>query len=190
MLLPSSLLPSSDSFWEQYNAHLIANQSDSLNRADATDVGADDVRVEDARVPLLDDTAQFISHTLAESGQSLHLNFICTHNSRRSHFSQFWAAAAASAFGLGEILPCVSGGTEATACNERVIASLKRVGVSVETEKHDVDCSDTKIAHGAAESQMPNPLYLARFDSDSDTAPIRLFSKLYSDAVPDSDTPF
>lgn len=63
-------------------------------------------------------------------GEDIHLVFICTHNSRRSHFGQVWAAAAAAYLGIPGVIT-YSGGTEATACNERTVAALQRVGFQI-----------------------------------------------------------
>ena len=52
------------------------------------------------------------------------LNFICTHNSRRSHLSQVWAQALAHHVGINTI-NCYSGGTEATALFPVVAETLK-----------------------------------------------------------------
>ncbi|MGB5463515.1 MAG: protein-tyrosine-phosphatase, partial [Aureibaculum sp.] len=46
--------------------------------------------------------------------ETIRLNFICTHNSRRSHLSQVWAQTMASYFNVKNVF-CYSGGTEATA---------------------------------------------------------------------------
>ena len=62
--------------------------------------------------------------------------FICTHNSRRSHFAQLWAQAAAFHCGLNEVRT-YSGGTEVTAFNPRAIASLERMGWQVATTEPD-----------------------------------------------------
>lgn len=61
------------------------------------------------------------------------LNFICTHNSRRSQFSQFWAKVMADHYGIS--CATFSGGVEVTACNERVIKTLKNQGFSVENNE-------------------------------------------------------
>ncbi|MCA9045843.1 MAG: protein-tyrosine-phosphatase, partial [Planctomycetaceae bacterium] len=55
------------------------------------------------------------------SGKPALLTFICTHNSRRSHLCQIWAATAAAYYGI-ENVRTFSGGTEATAFNPRAIA--------------------------------------------------------------------
>jgi len=62
--------------------------------------------------------------------QPANLTFICTHNSRRSHLAQIWAATAASYYGIGKVAT-FSGGTEATAFNSRAIAALERAGMKV-----------------------------------------------------------
>src|SRR5690606_16091501 len=65
------------------------------------------------------------------SAPPVQLQFICTHNSRRSQFGQVWAAVAAAHFGVTGI-KTYSGGTEATACNPRTVAALRRAGFNVE----------------------------------------------------------
>lgn len=59
------------------------------------------------------------------------LNFICTHNSRRSHLGMVWAAVAAAVAGFGQV-ETYSGGTEATALNPRMVAALRRAGFRIE----------------------------------------------------------
>jgi arsenate reductase len=64
-----------------------------------------------------------------DMGLEVYLNFICTHNSRRSQFSQIWAQTAAQYFGIPA--HCFSGGVEITSFNERAVASLKRSGFNI-----------------------------------------------------------
>lgn len=73
------------------------------------------------------------AHVTAErgAGKTVRLLFICTHNSRRSHMGQLWAAAAARYFGIDGV-ETFSGGTEATAFNPRAVAALQRAGFSIE----------------------------------------------------------
>jgi len=59
--------------------------------------------------------------------QKVHLNFICTHNSRRSQLAQVWSFFAAHYFKLEHIF-AFSGGTEATAFHRNTIKTLKEVG--------------------------------------------------------------
>jgi arsenate reductase len=53
------------------------------------------------------------------ANEEIRLNFICTHNSRRSHLSQIWAQTMAFHFGIKNVF-CYSGGTEATAMFPKV----------------------------------------------------------------------
>jgi len=87
------------------------------------------------------------------------LNFICTHNSRRSQFAQVWAKVVSKYFGIE--IQSFSGGVEVTACNERTIASLKRSGFQISHEGED------------------NPRYFMKYDDKNEE--IQLFSKLYDD---------
>lgn len=88
------------------------------------------------------------------------LTFICTHNSRRSHLCQIWAAVLARYFGLDQVV-CFSGGTEATAFNPRAVAAIRRAGFRVEDPGGE------------------NPRYRIYFDEESD--PLVCFSKTFDD---------
>jgi len=94
------------------------------------------------------------------AAKEIHLNFICTHNSRRSQFSQIWAQTAAFYYGINA--QCYSGGVEVTTFNERAVESVKRSGFKVEKSGDD------------------NPKYSIWFSND--VAPIIAFSKLYDDS--------
>lgn len=105
---------------------------------------------------------QLINYIQAQKNaqKEVHLNFICTHNSRRSQFSQLWAQTASYYYGIQT--HCYSGGVEVTAFNERAVASTQRFGFKVE------------------KSGEENPKYAVNF-SDS-AQPLIMFSKLYDDA--------
>uniref|UniRef100_UPI004049CC6B protein-tyrosine-phosphatase n=1 Tax=Fulvivirga sp. TaxID=1931237 RepID=UPI004049CC6B len=93
--------------------------------------------------------------------KEVNLNFICTHNSRRSQFSQIWAQTAGDYFNIP--VNCYSGGVEVTAFNERAVESIKRSGFKVSSKGTD------------------NPTY---FILNSDEGkPIGTFSKLFNDPV-------
>lgn len=77
----------------------------------------------------LDLLADFVMERKA-AGATADLTFICTHNSRRSHLSQLWAATAACSFGQDHVRT-YSGGTEATAFNPRAVAAVERAGFQV-----------------------------------------------------------
>lgn len=110
------------------------------------------------RIEELDLLAQMTNKELADSGKA-NLNFICTHNSRRSQFAQAWAAYFAH---LNKVkISCYSGGVEVTECNPRTITALKHAGFHV-TSDGDV-----------------NPKYKLSFNEANE--PVVLFSKLHSD---------
>src|SRR5690606_18846013 len=62
--------------------------------------------------------------------QKIRLNFICTHNSRRSHLSQVWAQAIAFHLALKNVFS-YSGGTEATALFPMAAKVLEKSGFKV-----------------------------------------------------------
>ena len=66
--------------------------------------------------------ANYIAKSIKADGTA-DVMFICTHNSRRSHFGQIWAAAAAHHLGIQGVRT-YSAGTEATAFNPRAIAAV------------------------------------------------------------------
>lgn len=68
----------------------------------------------------------------ASNQQEIRINFICTHNSRRSLFSQVWAQTMANYFGIKNVT-CFSGGTEETALFPMVAETLRRSGFQIST---------------------------------------------------------
>jgi len=81
--------------------------------------------------PLID----YIQRHLREK-QETRLNFICTHNSRRSHLSQVWAQTLAAYHNVEKVY-CYSGGTEATALFPMVAETLENSGFHIETLSQD-----------------------------------------------------
>ncbi|UAM99775.1 protein-tyrosine-phosphatase [Polaribacter litorisediminis] len=63
--------------------------------------------------------------------QEIRINFICTHNSRRSHLSQVWAQTMACYFDIKNVF-CYSGGTEATALFSMAAETLKNSGFKID----------------------------------------------------------
>ena len=76
----------------------------------------------------------------------VYLIYICTHNSRRSHFGQIWSRVAADFYGM-ENVHTFSGGTEATAFNTNAIGALKRVGFDIEVMQEGVN-PVYRVRHG------------------------------------------
>jgi protein-tyrosine phosphatase/arsenate reductase len=82
------------------------------------------------RKALLEKLSAYIQSKV-DSQSPIHLNYICTHNSRRSHLGQVWAKVAATFYGVENVFT-YSGGTEATAFNPNAIESLTTAGFRVE----------------------------------------------------------
>jgi arsenate reductase len=94
--------------------------------------------------------------------ETIRLNFICTHNSRRSHLGQIWAQTMAYHFGIKNVY-CYSGGTEATAMFGQVAQTLTAQGFQF-----------LQISEGN------NPVYAIKYAASEN--PIICFSKKYNDA--------
>ena len=91
--------------------------------------------------------------------KEININFICTHNSRRSHLAQIWAQVAATYFSIPNIY-CYSGGTEETALFPKVAETLSNQGFNI-----------FKIA------ESNNPIYAIKYDDNA--LPVIGFSKKY-----------
>lgn len=92
---------------------------------------------------------------------SVHIIFICTQNSRRSHMSHLWAQFAARYNGVNGI-SCFSGGTEATSFNPLAVKTMQHAGMKI-------------IGLG----KSGNPPYAVSFEPGMEE--ISVFSKHYSD---------
>lgn len=95
--------------------------------------------------------------------EPVHLNFICTHNSRRSQLAQIWAQTAAAHYKLPQV-HCYSGGTETTALFPQVVETLRSQGFQI-----------------LQLSENLNPVYVIKYDSNG-TAIIG-FSKKYNHPI-------
>lgn len=83
-----------------------------------------------ARKEQLDSIAAYVK-SRTSAGKQANLIFICTHNSRRSHTAQLWAAAAAAYYGVTGVAN-YSGGTEVTAFNIGAIKALTAAGFKID----------------------------------------------------------
>ena len=119
-----------------------------------------EISVSEERKVVLKPLADYIQNKV-NTNEEIRLNFICTHNSRRSHLSQIWSQTMAFHFGIENVF-CYSGGTEATALFSKVAETLVNQGFQIE-----------KV------SQEQNPVYAIKFDVDQH--PIIGFSKTYFD---------
>ena len=118
------------------------------------------LKVSNDRKLALQPFIEFIQSKVSNK-KSINLNFICTHNSRRSHLSQIWAQTAAYYYGINNVF-CYSGGTEATAMFPMVAKTLEKQGFQI-----------------AKLSNEKNPVYSIKYAENSH--PIIAFSKKYDD---------
>ena len=104
--------------------------------------------------------------------KAVRLNFICTHNSRRSQMAQIWAHAAAVAFQIPHV-KTFSGGTQTTAFHLNAVRAMRTLGFKI-------TLSDQQPDH-------MNPRYEVSVGTG---LPVLIcFSKQFEQSLP-SDTPF
>ena len=123
--------------------------------------------ISDERKAVLQPLTDFIQSKVS-SGQEIRINFICTHNSRRSHLSQVWAQTMASYFNIKNVC-CYSGGTEATALYPMIAETLQNSGFQIKTI-----------------SKKENPVYSIKY-SDNEHPIIGFSKKLDDDFNPKSE---
>lgn len=103
----------------------------------------------------------------SKAEETININFICTHNSRRSHLSQVWAQTLSHYFKVKNVF-CYSGGTEATALFPMAAETLKNTGFDIK-----------KLSEGN------NPVYSIKY-SDQQHPVIGFSKKLDDDFNPKS----
>lgn len=116
------------------------------------------LKIPEGRKPVLKQLAKALQEKV-DYDLPIALNFICTHNSRRSHLGQIWAQVAAAHFGIHKV-SCYSGGTEATAMYPSIVKALIDQGMEI-----------------AAVSDSKNPVYAIKYAPDA--PPIICFSKKF-----------
>lgn len=129
-----------------------------LSKIDKTIANLDTKSISKERKLVLQPLVEFIKQK-QKTNDEVRLNFICTHNSRRSHLSQIWAQTLAHYFNINN-LTCYSGGTEATAMFFKVGETLSNQGFEV-----------LKL------SENENPVYAFKYANDKH--PVICFSKTY-----------
>lgn len=112
------------------------------------------------RKAILQPLTEFI-RTKVSNKQEIRINFICTHNSRRSHLAQVWAQTLAHYFNVKNVF-CYSGGTESTALFPMVAETLRNSGFQINTI-----------------SKSENPVYCIKYADNQH--PIIGFSKRLDD---------
>ena len=113
------------------------------------------------RKAILQPLTEFIQSKVS-SHQEIRINFICTHNSRRSHLSQVWAQTLAYHFNIKNVF-CYSGGTESTALFPMVAETLQNSGFQIKTiSKNENPIYSIKYAY----NQHPIIGFSKRLDDD------------------------
>lgn len=120
--------------------------------------GLDTTIIDPERIALLDQMSGYIAGLL--SNGRVALNFICTHNSRRSHLAQVWAQTLAAFYEL-EGIDCYSGGTEATALFPKVAETLEKQGFSILLLSHS---TNPVYAIKYSEAHMPMVAFSKTYD--------------------------
>lgn len=131
-----------------------------LEKLSKTIESISNIEVSEERIAVLQPLVDYVQKKV-NANEEIRLNFICTHNSRRSHLAQIWAQTMAFQFTIKNVF-CYSGGTEATAMFPKVAETLTNQGFEIQ-----------KI------SQEQNPVYAIKFDANQH--PIMGFSKTYFD---------
>lgn len=117
-------------------------------------------KVSEERKAILKPLIDYLN-TKIKANKPIRLNFICTHNSRRSHLSQIWAQTMATFYNINNV-SCYSGGTEATAMFPKVGETLNNQGFKI-----------IKL------SEEDNPVYSIKFSENEPS--VIAFSKQFSD---------
>lgn len=112
--------------------------------------------ISEKRQQILDAIVDYIQQK-QKAGQVPQLNFICTHNSRRSQLSQVWAFVLSRYFDVP--IASFSGGVEVTAFNANAVKALETCGLDF--QKQDAE----------------NPTYALQYKGDR----LDCFSKVYND---------
>jgi arsenate reductase len=116
--------------------------------------------IPEERKHVLGQLSNYIQSQL-NAGNPINLNYICTHNSRRSQFSQVWSQFMALHFGLEDVTS-VSGGVEVTACNPRTVDSLRRAGFEIP----EMDGDNPVYPVSVGDDSILLTLYSKLFDED------------------------
>jgi len=85
--------------------------------------------------------------------EEINLVYICTHNSRRSHFGQIAAAIAADFYGIKNI-KCYSGGTQITTFNHIAIRALQNLGCIINTTNIESNNPVYEVAYSASKFEI------------------------------------
>lgn len=129
--------------------------------------------------PLIDFIQQKVDYK-----KDININFICTHNSRRSHLAQIWAQVASKYFNIPEV-HCFSGGTEETALFPKVSETLINQGLTI----FRISDNDNPV-HAIKYSENALPIIGFSKKYDSPFNPISEFAAIMTCSQADGGCPF
>ena len=149
-------------YFEQFLTELISHFGKNLMSKSVIDLinKLDYSIIANHRKDLLKPLHEYVIFKVKQKVEA-NLNFICTHNSRRSQIAQVWAKIMSDYYGFN--INCFSGGTITTECNKRTIASFERMGFMINNPGGE------------------NPHYELTYHEKK--KPIIVFSKAYDDAI-------
>jgi arsenate reductase len=119
-------------------------------------------KIPSERKQILEKITAYIAITM-QAKKPVQLVYICTHNSRRSHFAQIWATVAAAYYRKNGI-NVFSAGIEATTFHVNAINALRRIGFDITIAKEGM-----------------NPVYRVKYGDTE--KPLASFSKVYDHEV-------
>lgn len=140
--------------------------------------------ISEERKVVLQTIAQYIQ-AKQQNNQETNLVYICTHNSRRSHFGQVWARVASHYYNIKPV-HTFSGGTEATAFNPNAIKALQQQGFVVTTNEIETITNPTYTVYFTEE------FYSTCFSKvyDNDANPKKNFAAIMTCGSADTNCPY
>lgn len=145
-----------------------------------------DVNIEaitDSRKETLQTLVDFVQQKVDQQ-EEVRLNFICTHNSRRSHLAQVWSETMAYRFGIEKVF-CYSGGTETTALFPIVIETLQNSGFQIDKLSEGLN-----PIHSIKYARNEHPIIGFSKKWDNDFNPKSGFAAIMTCSQADEDCPF
>lgn len=132
----------------------------SINTEHFFSTALKELHIDENRKQLLTHIANFVVSELKQNNP-VNLNYICTHNSRRSQLSNVWSCYAANYFKLNTV-ESFSGGTSVTCFYRNTVKTLQQTG----------------FVFKLSEFSHHNPVYSIEYENCN--KPIVAFSKLYN----------
>lgn len=139
--------------------------------------------ISNERKKILQSLIDFIK-TKSINNQEIRLNFICTHNSRRSHLAQVWAQTMAHHFNIKNVY-CYSAGTEATSLFPMILETLKNSGFKIKAVTEN-----NNPIYNISYSENERPIIGFSKTLDDKFNPISEFAAIMTCSQADNDCPF